>query len=134
MKSMITVLTLAVLTFAPGIAVADDEDDVIAAVLDYISGWNNGDAAKIAQYMLPDATAFQQGNNLAAAPFTQAGLQNPPSLMKQVTCYAENQQGRASAWGGVRAGRERRAPKHSPSGPWAGPGADLAYQFPDIAQ
>jgi len=76
MKSMIAVLALAVLTFAPGIAAADDEDDVIAAVLDYISGWNNGDAAKIAQYMLPGATAFTQGTGLAAAPFNQAGLQN----------------------------------------------------------
>ena len=76
MKSMIAVLTLAVLTFPPGIAAADDEDDVIAAVLDYISGWNNGDAAKIAQYMLPDATSFGQGTGLAAAPFNQAGLQN----------------------------------------------------------
>lgn len=76
MKSMIAVLALAVLTFAPGIAAADDEDDVIAAVLDYISGWNNGDAAKIAQYMLPDATSFGQGTGLAAAPFNQTGLQN----------------------------------------------------------
>jgi len=76
MKSMIAVLTLVVLTFAPGIAVADDEEDIIAAVLDYISGWNDGDAAKVAQYMLPDATAFQQGNNLAAAPFNQAALQS----------------------------------------------------------
>ena len=76
MKSMIAVLALAVLTFVPGIAGADDEDDVIVAVLDYISGWNDGDAAKVAQYMLPDATAFQQGNNLAAAPFNQAALQN----------------------------------------------------------
>ena len=67
MKSMIAVLALAVLTFVPGIAGADDEDNVVAAVLDYISGWNDGDAAKIAHYMLPDATAFQQGNNLAAA-------------------------------------------------------------------
>ena len=76
MKSMIAVLALAVLTFAPGIAVADDEDDVIAAVLDYISGWNDGDAAKVAQYMLPGATAFTQGTGLAATPFNQAGLQN----------------------------------------------------------
>ena len=76
MKSMIAVLTLVVLPFAPGIAVADDEEDIIAAVLDYISGWNDGDAAKVAQYMLPDATAFQQGNNLAAAPFNQAALQS----------------------------------------------------------
>ena len=47
-------------------------------MLDYISGWNDGDAAKIAQYMLPDATAFTQvgaGTSLAAPPFNQAGLQ-----------------------------------------------------------
>ena len=61
MKSMIAVLAVAVLLFSPGLATADDKDDVIAAMLDYISGWNDGDAAKIAQYMLPDATAFNQG-------------------------------------------------------------------------
>ena len=76
MKSMIVVLTVAILALAPGIATADDEEDVIAAVLDYISGWNNGDAAKIAQYMLPDATSFTQGTGLAAAPFNQTALQN----------------------------------------------------------
>ena len=79
MKSMIAVLAVAVLLFAPGLAAADDEADVIAAVLDYISGWNNGDAAKVAEYMLPSATAFTQagaGTGLAAPPFNQAGLQN----------------------------------------------------------
>ena len=79
MKSMIAVLAVAVLLFSPGLATADDKDDVIAAMLDYISGWNDGDAAKIAQYMLPDATAFTQvgaGTGLAAPPFNQAGLQN----------------------------------------------------------
>jgi ketosteroid isomerase-like protein len=79
MKSMIAVLAVAVLLFAPGLAAADDEADVIAAVLDYISGWNNGDAAKVAEYMLPSATAFTQGGagtGLAAPPFNQAGLQN----------------------------------------------------------
>ena len=50
MKSMIAVLAVAILLFAPGLAAADDEADVIAAVLDYISGWNNGDAAKVAEY------------------------------------------------------------------------------------
>ena len=79
MKSMIAVLAVAVLLFSPGLATADDKDDVIAAMLVYISGWNDGDAAKIAQYMLPEATSFSQGGagtNLAALPFNQAGLQN----------------------------------------------------------
>ena len=79
MKSMIAVLAVAVLLFSPGLATADDKDDVIAAMLDYISGWNDGDAAKVAQYILPDATAFNQGGagtGLAAPPFNQAGLQN----------------------------------------------------------
>ena len=31
--------------------------------------------------------------------------------------------------GGVRAGRERRTPKHSPSGPGAGPGAQFRAQL-----
>ena len=51
MKSMIAVLAVSVLLFSPGLATADDKDDVIAAMLDYISGWNDGDAAKVAQYM-----------------------------------------------------------------------------------
>ena len=79
MKSMIAVLAVAVLLFSPGLATADDKDDVIAAMLDYISGWNDGDAAKIAQHLLPDATAFAQGGSgtgLAMAPFNQAQLQN----------------------------------------------------------
>ena len=76
MKSMNVVLAVAVLMFVPGLATADDEDDVIAAMLDYVSGYNDGDAAKVAQYMLPDATAFTQGTNIAAPPFNQAGLQN----------------------------------------------------------
>ena len=73
---MIVVLTVACLVFAPGIATAADEDDVIAAVLDYISGWNNGDAAKIAEYMLPDATSFGQGTGLAAERFNPTNIQN----------------------------------------------------------
>ena len=78
MKSMIAALAVAVLLFSPGLATADDKDDVIAAMLDYISGWNDGDAAKVAQYMLPDATSFNQGGGgqLAAPAFNQAGLQN----------------------------------------------------------
>ena len=52
MKSMIVVLAVAVLIFAPGFATADDEDDVIAAMLDYISGYNDGDAAKVAELLL----------------------------------------------------------------------------------
>ena len=76
MKSMIVVLAVAVLMFAPGLATADDEDDVIEAMLDYVSGYNDGDAAKVAQYMLPGATAFTQGTDIAAPPFNQAGLQN----------------------------------------------------------
>ena len=76
MKSMIVVIAVAVLMFAPGLATADDEDDVIAAMLDYISGYNDGDAAKVARYMLPGATAFTQGTGIAAPPFNEAGLQN----------------------------------------------------------
>lgn len=76
MKSLIIALAAATTMVAPGVATADDEDDVIAAVMDYISGWNDGDAAKVAEHMLPGATAFTQGAALAAAPFNQAGLQN----------------------------------------------------------
>ena len=76
MKSVIIAIVTTIITFAPGIAAAADEDDVIAAMLDYISGWNTGDAAKVAEYLTPDATAFAQGTGLALGAFNQANLQN----------------------------------------------------------
>ena len=45
MKTLLIAAMVAIITFAPAIATADDEDDVIAAMQDYISGWNTGDAA-----------------------------------------------------------------------------------------
>ena len=76
MKRLVVLLAVFALVLAPSVASADDEEDVIAAMLDYISGWNNGDAAKIAEYILPDATSFTQGTGLAAGPFNQTNLQN----------------------------------------------------------
>ena len=74
MKSLIIALAAATTMLAPGVATADDADDVIAAVMDYISGWNDGDAAKVAAHMLPGATAFTQGAALAAAYVAGADL------------------------------------------------------------
>ena len=39
MKSIISILDLAVLTFTPGISAADDEDDVTALVLSAGIAW-----------------------------------------------------------------------------------------------
>ena len=76
MKRLIVLLTIALLALVPSVATADDEDDVIAAVLDYILGWNDGNAATIARYMAEDATVFLQGLGLMSPPFNQANLQN----------------------------------------------------------
>tara|TARA_B100001123_G_C15320700_1_gene1027793 strand:- start:1601 stop:2059 length:459 start_codon:yes stop_codon:yes gene_type:complete len=76
MKTLLIAAMVAIITFAPAIATADDEDDVIAAMQDYISGWNTGDAAKVAEHLTSDATAFAQGTGLAMGAFNQANLQN----------------------------------------------------------
>ena len=75
MRQLVSILAVALVVLVPGLASAQDEEDVREAMLSYISGWNNGDASTVARYMYPGSTAFPQGSGIQSAPFDEATIQ-----------------------------------------------------------